>query len=113
MPSRPATTHGCVALHPADSTPKPVPRAVFNDQHRTQVRDLLHQRPRSFGEPTSIWTLALAAKVADAQGITPHLVSDNTIRVTLKALNDSWQRAKHGISRPDPASMGKTSNVTG
>jgi hypothetical protein len=86
---------------------------VFNDQHRTQVRDLLHQRPRSFGEPTSIWTLALAAKVADAQGITPHLVSDNTIRVTLKALNDSWQRAKHGISRPDPASMGKTSNVTG
>jgi hypothetical protein len=73
---------------------------VFDDQRRTQLRELLHQSPRSFGESTSIWTLALAAKVADAQGITPRLVSDETIRAALTALQVSWQRAKHWITSP-------------
>ena len=105
--------HGCAALQPGDSTPKHLPRAVFDDQRRAQLRDLLHQSPRTFGEPTSNWTLALAAKVAYAQGITPRLVSDETIRVALKALNVRWQRAKHWITSPDPAYMRKKSNGTG
>src|SRR5262249_49020580 len=39
------------------------------------LRALLHQSPRTFGQPTSRWTLALAAKVSFAQGLTPRLVS--------------------------------------
>ena len=50
------------------------------------LRALLHQSPRTFGKPTSRWTLALAAEVSFAQGLTPRLVSDETIRVALRRL---------------------------
>jgi hypothetical protein len=36
------------------------------------------------GQPTSRWTLALAAEVSFAQGLTPRLVSDETIRLALR-----------------------------
>jgi hypothetical protein len=41
-----------------------------------QLRALLHQSPRTFGRPTSVWTLALASEVACAEGITAERVSD-------------------------------------
>src|SRR5437016_12520147 len=50
------------------------------------LRALLHQSPRTFGKPTSRWTLALAAEVSFAQGLPPRLVSDAAIRVALRRL---------------------------
>jgi DDE superfamily endonuclease/Winged helix-turn helix len=67
------------------------------------LRHLLHQSPRRFGKPTSVWTLELAAEVAYAQGLTAWRVSDETIRATLARMGVRWRRAKHWITSPDPA----------
>jgi transposase len=67
------------------------------------LKERLHQSPRIFGRPTSVWTLEGVAQVAAAQGLTPRLVSDETIRDALKRLGVGWKRAKRWISSPDPA----------
>ena len=67
-----------------------------------QLRALLHQSPRTFGKPTSVWTLELASEVAWAEGITPEPVSDETIRQALLRLGVRWRRAKRWITSPDP-----------
>jgi transposase len=67
-----------------------------------QLKQLLHQSPRTFGKPTSLWTLALAAQVAHEQGLTEQTVSIETIRRALARLCVGWRRAKHWISSPDP-----------
>ena len=80
---------------------------MFDATERDRLRALLHQSPRTFGKNTSIWTLALAAEVSYAEGITPRQVSDETIRTALGQLNVSWKRAKHWITSPDPDYVGK------
>jgi transposase len=67
-----------------------------------QVRALLHQSPRTFGKPTSVWTLELAAEVSVAEGITAERVSGETIRQALLRLGVRWKRAKQWITSPDP-----------
>jgi len=67
-----------------------------------QLRALLHQSPRTFGKPTSIWTLELAAEVSFAEGITVERVSDETIRQAIRRLGVRWKRAKEWITSPDP-----------
>lgn len=66
------------------------------------LRALLHQSPRTFGKPTSIWTLELAAEVSFAEGITAERVSDETIRQAIRRLGVRWKRAKEWITSPDP-----------
>ena len=66
-------------------------------------RAWLHQNPRTFGKPTSRWTLALAAEVSVAHGLTPRLVSDDAIRLALRRLGVAWTRAQRWITSPDPA----------
>jgi transposase len=67
-----------------------------------QLRALLHQSPRTFGRPTSVWTLELVAEVAFAEGITADRVSDETIRQAMRRLDVCWKRAKGWITSPDP-----------
>ena len=67
-----------------------------------QLRALLHQSPRTFGKPTSVWTLELAADVSCEQGLTAERVSGETIRATLQRLGIRWTRAKRWITSPDP-----------
>jgi transposase len=67
-----------------------------------QVRALLHQSPRTFGKPTSVWTLELAAEVSFTEGITAEVVSDETIRQAMRRLGVRWKRAKQWITSPDP-----------
>jgi transposase len=67
------------------------------------LRHLLHQSPRLFGHPTSLWTLALVAATCAAKGWTPRRLSHETIRRALKRLGIRWKRAKHWITSPDPA----------
>jgi len=74
---------------------------------------LLHQSPRTFGKPTSLWTLDLAADVAYATGLLPRRVSGETIRNALARLNTRWKRAQHGITSPDPASTRKKTSAPG
>ena len=50
------------------------------------LRALLHQSPRTFGKPSSVWSLALAAQVCQEVGLTVNQVSIETIRQALKRL---------------------------
>jgi len=67
-----------------------------------QIRALLHQSPRTFGKPTSVWTLELAAEVSVAEGITAEQVSGETIRQAIGRFGIRWKRAKQWITSPDP-----------
>ena len=67
-----------------------------------QIRALLHQSPRTFGKPTSVWTLELAAEVSFAEGITAEQVCGETIRQAIRRLGVRWKRAKEWITSPDP-----------
>jgi transposase len=102
---------GLAALQPKSSRPHTTP-AVFDDRGRERLRALLHQSPRAFGKATSVWTLALAAEVSFAQGITPRQVSDETIRLALTQLGVSWKRAKHSLTSPDPDYVRKKNGAT-
>lgn len=93
---------GLVALGRQSSRPQ-TSHALFDAAGDARLRDLLHQSPRAFGKPTSVWTLPLAAEVCAAEGITATRVSGETIRKTLKRLGIRWQRAKQWIASPDPA----------
>jgi hypothetical protein len=104
--------HGLAALTPGSSAPQHTPHAVFDPQRREQLRALLHQSPRMFGKPTSVWTLDLVAKVAYAEGLTPRQVSGETIRNALAQLDVRWTRAKHWITSPDPAYARKKTSAT-
>src|SRR4029450_8991878 len=102
--------HAMHAVHPRGLTALPPPSSrphttatLFDAGTCEALRVLLHQSPRTFGKPTSRWTLPLAAEVSCAQGLTPRLVSDEPIRVALRRLGVAWKRAKHGITSPDPA----------
>lgn len=95
-------TRGLAALDPRSSVPHRMPHAIFDAARRERLRELLYQNPRTFGYPTSVWTLPLAAQVAYAQGITPRQVSGEAIRQALLHLRVSWKRAKHWLTSPDP-----------
>jgi transposase len=74
---------------------------------------LLHQSPRQYGKPTSVWTLELAAEVSFERGLTSERVSDETLRATLQRLGVKWKRAKRWITSPDPAYARKKTPVIG
>ena len=93
---------GLTVLQPRSSRPH-TPATLFDAGACEALRALLPQRPRTCGKPPSRWTLALAAEGSFAQGLTPRLVSDATIRVALRRLRVSWKRAKHWSTRPAPA----------
>jgi transposase len=80
---------------------------------RARLKELLHQSPRTFGKPTSLWTLDLAADVAHERGLTARRVSGETVRRALAAMGANWRRAKHWITSPDPAYARKKSGGTG
>jgi transposase len=94
-------TRGLAALRKGSSRPHRF-RVAFDLARGEQLRALLHQSPRTFGKPTSLWTLALAADVSFEQGVTAERVSGETIRATLERLGIRWKRAKRWITSPDP-----------
>jgi transposase len=103
---------GLDALQKGSSRPHRPPPQAFPGERAEQLRALLHRSPREFGHPSSLWTLDLAAQVSFAQGLTPHLVSGEAIRQTLRRLGIGWKRAKHWITSPDPAYARKKGGVT-
>jgi transposase len=103
---------GLAVLQRQSSRPH-TPSALFDARTCEALQALLHQSPRTFGQPTSRWTLALAADVHFAQGLTPRLVSDETIRLALRRLGVAWKRAKHWMTSPDPAYARKKNDATG
>jgi transposase len=93
---------GVAALTAGSSRPQTI-HPAFDAERAERLRALLHRSPRAFGQPTSLWTLDLAAAVAYAEGITATRVSGETVRATLARLGIRWRRAKTWITSPDPA----------
>jgi transposase len=78
-----------------------------------RLRALHHRSPHDFARPSSFWTLATAAEVVLAEGITSRLVSEETIRQALKRLGRGLKRAKTWITSPDSAYLRKKRRATG
>ena len=103
---------GLASLKRGSHRPKTA-KPELDEGKRRQLKDLLHQCPRTFGKATSLWTLDLAAEVAHERGLTARRVSDETVRRALKAMGTNWRRAKHWITSPDPQYARKKVSGTG
>ena len=103
---------GLASLARGSTRPKTA-APVFDEGKRERLKEVLHQSPRAFGKPTSLWTLGLLAEVAHERGLTEGRVSGETIRQAVKRLGVGWKRAKHWITSPDPLYAHKKSGGTG
>ena len=103
--------HGLACLRRRSSRPHTI-HPAFPAARAEALRALLHQSPRTFDRPTSLWTLELAADVSFAQGVTPTRVTGETVRATLARLGVKWRRAKHWITSPDPEYARKKDGAT-
>src|SRR5215475_3303080 len=92
---------GVAGLQRESSRPQTT-REHLGSEEATRLQALVPQSPRTFGSPTSLWTLELAAEVSFAQGLTSQRVSREAIRTALRRLEVSWQRAKHWLTSPEP-----------
>lgn len=93
---------GLTALARRSSRPHTV-RPAFDAAASERLRELVHRSPREFGQPSSVWTLPLLARVSAAEGLTAGPVTGETVRATLVRLGVRWQRAKQWVCSPDPA----------
>jgi len=93
---------GLDSLHEKSSRPHST-RPFLDERYADALKDLLHQSPRRFGKPTSLWTLDLVAELCHTRGWTPRQLCGEAVRMALKRLHIRWRRAKHWITSPDPA----------
>ncbi len=74
--------------------------AKVTQAYKDQLLQVVRRRPRSLGQPYSMWTLQrLVDYMAEQTGIR---VQDETVRVHLKAAEIVLSRPQHTISSPDP-----------
>ncbi|SRR6266496_1938887 len=74
--------------------------AKITESYREVVLQTVRRRPRSLGQPYSMWTLQrLADYVAEQTGIR---ASNETVRQVLRAGEIVLSRPQHTISSPDP-----------
>lgn len=81
---------------------KPPPGAPrkTSEAYRERLRQIVRQRPRSLGQPYSLWTLdRLADFLAEETG---ERVTGETVRLYLKADGIRLSRPQHTITSPDP-----------
>jgi len=74
--------------------------AKVTPEYRERLVHVVRQRPRSLGQPYSMWTLQrLADYMAEQTGLR---VEDETVRLYLKAADIVLSRPQHKITSPDP-----------
>ena len=80
--------------------PRPGVTPKVTPAYREQLLQVVRQRPRSLGQPYSLWTLQrLADYMAEQTGIR---VSHVTVRAYLLAADIVLSRPQHKITSPDP-----------
>jgi transposase len=105
-------TTGLACVSKQSTWPKSV-ESTLNATNSERLQHILQQSPHTYGKPTGVWTLALAAQVCHEQGVTARCMSDETIRRALHRLRTNGTRAKHGITSPDPDYARKKSGAIG
>jgi transposase len=103
-------THGLACVPKHSTQPKSV-KPTLDATNCERLQHLLPQTPRTYGKPTGVWTLALAAQVGYEQGVTARCRSDETIRRALHRLQTHGKRAKHWITSPEPHDARKKSGA--
>ena len=76
---------GLAALTAGSSRPKSA-APVLGEAELRRLRTILHQSPRAFGHARSTWTLDLLARVAHEEGLSPTVLSGETVRQALLRL---------------------------
>ena len=109
---RASNAAGLAAPTAGSSRPKSA-APVLGDVELERLRAIPHQPPRTFGHPSSTWTLDLLAREAHGQGLSPTVLSGETIRQGLLRLGVGWKRAKRWLTSPDPAYAQKNVGATG
>ena len=80
--------------------PRPGVEPTVTDEYRVKLVATVRRRPRSMGQPFSLWTLQrLADYMAQETGIR---VSDETVRRYLALDGIVLSRPQHKVSSPDP-----------
>ena len=80
--------------------PRPGGERATTEAYRRQLLETVRRRPRSLGQPYSLWTLQrLADYMAEQTGLR---VSYETVRRELKRGGVVLSRPQHKISSPDP-----------
>jgi transposase len=96
-----------------EDRPTPGAPGKVTPAYREQLLAAVRRRPRSLGQPYSLWTLhRLADYLAEVTGLR---LSDETVRVALKAGDIVLSRPQHTITSPDPEYQVKkprTANLT-
>src|SRR5512144_2509543 len=83
------------------SKPQPGPPEKVTPDYKARLLEVVRVRPRSLGQPYSLWTLArLADYLTEQTGVR---VEAETVRCHLKAADIVMSRPQHTISSPDPA----------
>ena len=103
---------GLAALTAGSSRPKSA-APVLGAAGLERLRAILHRPPRAFGHARSTWTLDRLARAAQAEGLSPTVLSGETIRQALLRLGVGWKRAKRWLTSPDPAYAQKNAGATG
>src|SRR3954466_11527872 len=103
---------GLAALEAGSSRPRSA-APVLGEAERERLRAILHQPPRAFGHARSTWSLDLLAREAHGQGLSPAVLSGETIRQALLRLGVGWKRAERWLTGPDPAHAQKNVAATG
>jgi hypothetical protein len=82
---------GLNVLVKGSSRPKRT-RLVFGPEQAERLRARLHRSPRAFGEPPSVWRLALAAEVSVAKGVTANFPLHPLARYFAPLSNPDYNR---------------------
>lgn len=92
---------GIECLKRKSSAPKTI-ETLIDAGKCEQIRQIMHQSPRSYAKASSVWTLTLVAEVLFEEGIMPRRMANETIRTAMNNHGISWKRAKDWITSPDP-----------
>ena len=92
---------GLAALTAGSSRPKSA-APVLGAAELERLRAILHQPPRAFGHARSTWTLDLLAREAHGQGLSPTVLSGETIRQALLRLGVGLEAGQALADQPRP-----------
>ena len=92
---------GLAALTAGSSRPKSA-APVLGEAELERLRAILHQPPRAFGHARSTWTLDLLAREAHGQGLSPTVLSGETVRQALLRLGVGLEAGQALADQPRP-----------